>query len=195
MQRASRLPPSIRWYLILALIGLAIGSLGNLFMAIPGYPVPRTSVAVSVALNALLMVGVVRFHSNAARWIFAVWIALAIAAAIFSFIFFPAFFRLFDLAHIIASGFTISANVTAVACLFTPGARGWFETKRVEKHESVVGPQRDATNIIYAAGAMLVLAGYVAVRDENVVMGVVLMGLGPLIILLRVLRNTKLPST
>lgn len=126
MQRASHLPASIRRYLIFAVIGLTVGSLSNLFLPVPGYPTPRGSIAFSVVLNALLMIGVVRFHSNAARWIFAFWIALSITLVIFSAMFFPAFVRLFELRHIVASMFTISANVAAVAYLFTQEARHWF---------------------------------------------------------------------
>ena len=61
------------------------------------------------------------------------------------------------------------------------------------KDADIMGPQRDATNIIYTAGAILMVAGYVQVEIDNVAMGVVLMGLGPLLILQRVLRNRKLP--
>jgi len=56
-----------------------------------------------------------------------------------------------------------------------------------------MGQQRDATNIIYTAGALLILNGYVQWEIDNPAMGVVGAVIGAALIVQRVLRNRKLP--
>lgn len=132
VQRASRPPASIRWYLYLAVIGLAVGSLGNLLSPTVNRAVPQNSVmvALSVLLNGVLIVGVWRFRSNAARWIFAVWLALAGLMFLVGIIFYPSLIPKFSWGEILESLITVSANLGAVACLFTREAGEWFKDKR-----------------------------------------------------------------
>ena len=130
MQRASPLPAPIRWYFILAVIGLAAGSLSNLFLPLPGYPVAPTSIAIAVVLGSLLIIGVVRFHSNLARWIFALWVAAAITLTVAGVIFSPGLARLFGWGNILAIVVTSSANVAAVLCVFSSEGAHWFGSRQ-----------------------------------------------------------------
>ena len=124
------MPAPIRWYLILASIGLAAGSLSNLLLPLPGYPVAPTSVAISVVLGALLIIGIVRFRSNVARWIFALWVAAAITLTVAGVIFSPVLARLFGWGNILAIVVTSSANVAAVACLLSREGAHWFGARQ-----------------------------------------------------------------
>lgn len=54
-----------------------------------------------------------------------------------------------------------------------------------------MGPNRDATNIIYAAGALLILNGLMQLAKGNTALGVASVILGPLLIIQRVLLNRK----
>lgn len=54
-----------------------------------------------------------------------------------------------------------------------------------------MGPQRDATNIIYTAGALLIVNAYVQWEIDNAAMGIVGAVIGATLIVQRVLLNRK----
>ena len=114
----------------MAVIGLSVGSLSSALLPSASGAIPLISVALSVLLNGLLIVAIWRFHSNVARWIFTLWVVLGGLTVVLGLLFYPGLEPRFTSADILAAVLTSSANVAAVACLFTREAGRWFETGR-----------------------------------------------------------------
>jgi len=55
-------------------------------------------------------------------------------------------------------------------------------------------PQRDATNTIFAAGAMLALVGLMQLAKGDTVLGIAGLLLGPALIVQRLIRNRRRPN-
>lgn len=59
------------------------------------------------------------------------------------------------------------------------------------KHGGIMGPQRDATNIIYTAGALLILNAFVQWEIDNAAIGLVCAVIGATLIVQRIFLNRK----